>query len=850
MLPSLTVAFIVGLFIGSQTQYFPLSTCFLLLLAGLGAVVLERFNRFSAREATYLYGTLLVGVVYWAAVVNLAAHDPITEDHSDSMIEVTGRIVAPVQQAPDRMVMTIRSDDPVDASGTLRHVRLTWRAPEQVFFQGDRVGFRAIVRPPSGSLNPGGFNYAMYLERQGIDAIATVTGPHAVQLLESGSAHAWWAIWNQFDRWRSSIRLAALQTIPQPALGLYLGIIIGDRGYLDTELRDQFMATGTVHLLSISGSHLGLVALLIFSVVRWATILLPSDWLLALSRKITPTRMAAVCTLVPVAGYACLAGAELATIRSLLMVTVGLSAIWLGQERRLFHALSAAAVAILLHDPHALFDISFQLSFLSVMAMAGWLSWSTVVDTEEVLNRSDEPSFLRTCIRWGRDSMVMSGVVTLLTIPLVAYYFNQLPWLGLFTNVLAVPVMGILLVPIGLLSAIWEIAVGGAVLPLAALNQWLLEYFVVAIRLISMFPGGEWHVAAPSVFTMVLFYGCLILLWQRVDSAAFQWAAGAGVLLILLWWAWSPRMFLDGDHFRVTFLDVGQGDSAVVELPNGQVVLIDGGATYERFDMGRAVVAPFLWNRGIRTIDQVIGTHPQLDHVGGLAWVVRHFVVKQYWGSGETREVLFYRRVQESLATQGLSEGVVSEGQEIVSSGPCRLLALNPQIDEDPARSPHKSRSGGHELNNRSVVTRLTCGTHTMLFAADVEHSGLLRMSRSPLHSPVDVLKVPHHGAVSSLNYAWLASLHPQYAVFSAGRHNSYKHPADAVLGAYKSEGSMVLRTDHDGGIWFTGRVSDDRLHVHRARELMFQPTNRVSCLWLCEEANWIRIWNQWRADR
>ncbi len=843
MLPSLAVAFIVGLFIGSQIQYFPLSTSFLLLLAGLGAVALERFNRVSVRDITWHYGILLVGVVYWAVGVNLIAHDPITEDPSNSTIEITGRIVAPVQQAPDRLVMTIRPDDPIDALRIPRHIRLTWRTPERVFFQGDRVSFRAIVRRPSGSFNPGGFNYAMYLERQGIDAIATVTGPHAVQFLESGSAHAWWAIWNLFDRWRSNVRFAAVQTLSQPALGLYLGIIIGDRGYLDTELRDQFMATGTVHLLSISGSHLGLVALLIFAVVRWTTILLPSNWLLAMSRRITPTRMAAVCTLLPVAGYACLAGAELATIRSLLMVIVGLSAIWLGQERRLFHALSAAALVLLLHDPQALFDISFQLSFLSVIAMAAWLSWPAAVQTEEL---PAEPSLLRTCIRWGRDSIAMSGIVTLLTLPLVAYYFYQLPWLGLFTNVLAVPVMGILLVPVGLVSAIWQIAIGGTILPLAALNQWLLEYFVDVVRLISMLPGGEWHVAAPSVFSIVLFYGCLMLLWRRVGGEAFRWAAGAGVLVILLWWAWSPRIFLDGDYFRVTFLDVGQGDSAVIELPNGQVVLIDGGATYERFDMGRAVVAPFLWNRGIRTIDQVIGTHPQLDHVGGLAWVVRHFVVKQYWGSGETREELFYRRLQESLATQGLSERVVSEGQEIVSSGPCRLVALNPQIDGDRAMPPHKSRSGGHELNNRSVVTRLTCGTHTMLFAADVEHHGLLRMSRSPLHGPVDVLKVPHHGAVSSLNYAWLASVHPQYAVFSAGRHNSYRHPADAVLDAYKSEGSMVLRTDHDGGIWFTGRVSDDRLHVHRASELVFQPTSSVSCLWPCEKANWIRIWKQW----
>ena len=844
MLPSLTVAFIVGLLVGSQIPYFPLSASFLLFFAALGAIVLERLNRFTIRQATWLYGALLMGAVYWAVAVNLAPHDPMVDHSSDAVIEVIGRIVAPVQQAPDRLVMIIRSDA---ASGTSRDVRLTWRTPDRLFYQGDRVRFRAMLRRPSGSLNPGGFDYAVYLERQGIDVIATVTGSEAVQFLESGRAHAWWAIWNQFDRWRSSIRLAALQTLPQPALGLYVGIIIGDRGYLDTDLRDQFMVTGTVHLLSISGSHLGLVALLIFAVVRWAMILLPADWLLALSRRITPTRMAAVCTLLPVAGYAFLAGAELATMRSLLMVAVGLSAIWLGQERRLFHTLSAAAVGILLHDPQALFDISFQLSFLSVIAMAGWLSRQRVVDQEGLLNESSELSYVRTCIRWGRDSIVMSGVVTLITLPLVAYYFYQLPWLGLFTNVVAVPVMGILLVPIGLVSAVWEIVIGGAVLPLATLNQWLLEYFVLVIRLISMVSGGEWHVAAPSVFTMVLFYACLTLLWQRVGGAAFRWTVSAGVLLVLLWWAWSPRMFLDGDHFRVTFLDVGQGDSAVIELPDGQVVLIDGGATYERFDMGRAVVAPFLWNRGIRTIDQVIGTHPQLDHVGGLAWVVRHFVVKQYWGSGETREELFYRHLQESLVTQGLQEGVVSEGQEIVSSGPCRLVVLNPKRDGCLAMPSQESHAGGHALNNRSVVTRLTCGNHTMLFAADVEDNGLLRMSRSAFHSPVEVLKVPHHGAVSSLNYAWLASLHPQYAVFSAGRHNSYRHPAEAVLDAYKSEGSTVLRTDHDGGVWFTGRASGDTLHVHRTSEWMLQPTNSVSCLLPCEKANWIRIWKQWR---
>jgi competence protein ComEC len=258
-------------------------------------------------------------------------------------------------------------------------------------------------------------------------------------------------------------------------------------------------------------------------------------------------------------------------------------------------------------------------------------------------------------------------------------------------------------------------------------------------------------------------------------------------------------------------------------------------------------VAPFLWNRGIHAIDQVIGTHPQLDHVGGLAWVVRHFIVKRYWGSGETREELFYRRLQQSLADQGLQEQVAREGQEIVSSSSCRMVVLNPPADEQLDVRLHDSHLGGHILNNRSVVTRLICGTHTILFAADVERDGLSRMTGSTSQDPIEVLKVPHHGAVSSLNRDWLASLHPQYAVFSAGRHNPYRHPAASVLDAYGSEGSMVLRTDRDGGVWFTGGVSDAVLQVHRARELVWQPTNRASCLWTCEQENWARVWKRWR---
>jgi competence protein ComEC len=178
------------------------------------------------------------------------------------------------------------------------------------------------------------------------------------------------------------------------------------------------MVTGTVHLLSISGSHLGLVAVLMFILVRRALlIVVPASWLLALSCRITPTRLAAVATMLPVTAYACLAGAELATIRSLVMVLVALMAKWLGYEQRMFHALSVAAMAILLHDPQAIYDISFQLSFLSVCAIAWWLSWTALTQDD---GTTVTPSRLSRIMQWAGNAFVMSAVVTLTTLPLVA----------------------------------------------------------------------------------------------------------------------------------------------------------------------------------------------------------------------------------------------------------------------------------------------------------------------------------------------------------------------------------------------------------------------------------------------
>jgi competence protein ComEC len=521
------------------------------------------------------------------------------------------------------------------------------------------------------------------------------------------------------------------------------------------------------------------------------------------------------------------------------MITLAMIAMWLGYERHLGHAMAVALLAILLHDPRAIFDISFQLSFLSVLVMVRMIavtkSWGA--DPAET-DRQLRYQFMRHALM----ALSMSGAVTMATFPMVAFYFNQAPWMGIITNLIAVPFTGIILVPLGLLVALWSIITGGESLILGSAMEQLFGLMVLALQWCARIPGGEWHVAGPSIPAIVLFYcGLLATSLQTIPSRVRLACAGLTILLIG-WWLSPPTSQADGDHWRVTFLDVGQGDSAVVELPDGRIVLIDGGARYERFDMGKNVVAPFLWSRRIRHIDHVIGTHQQLDHVGGLIWVLRHLSVGRYWSGGIERSEKFVGDLKEALRDRHIEQHTAVRGQELLQTGRCRFSILNPPETSEGRESTQ--RHTGTLLNNLSIVSRLQCGLYSILFAADIETAGLRRLDKEG-YQPVTVLKVPHHGARSSLDPDWLGQLHPRYAIVSAGAANPYGHPAESVLQAYEDQNIRVFRTDRDGAVWVTGRLSTSEITVSRMRDLIMQPVDFPHCLWRCEYQNWRRLFLQ-----
>ncbi|MBI3603195.1 MAG: ComEC/Rec2 family competence protein, partial [Nitrospirae bacterium] len=741
MLLPITVAFLAGLVAGSFLPYVPLSILLILTVTAFAVTALEGRGQMTTHYGLALFCSLVAGILYWTAFIGMSVGSQLAELAGTDPGKVTGMVVEPVRAAPRRAVAVVAVSQIGEAAAAQPiegRLRLTWRDPDASLKQGDLVTFTARLHPPSGTVNPGGFDYAAYLRRQGIDVVASLSGPGQMTVLGAAPGFSRWGFWRGIDEWREQIRRAAEASLHGPALGIYLSLIVGQPGDLAAEVRDAFMSTGTVHILSISGSHLGLIALLSFTFIRGLCRHLPSTWLQALSRRVTPTRVAALGTMVPVTWYALLAGGEVATIRSLVMILLFLLAVWLGREGQLLFTLAAAALLILVHDPRAWFDISFQLSYGSVLAIALVLRRLNQGDESPRDLPGDRPDVIVERIWvWLRLYGGMTGSVTLATVPLVAYHFNQIAWLGLVANLVVVPLAGLVLVPLGLGAAVWVLLTGVGTLPMGPVHQVLLDLLFTVVQQLAQLPGAAWHVASPSVFAMAGFYALLYGAFGFDGRPVFTWICVLGTVFFLCWWSWSPRVAADGDTLRVTFLDVGQGDASVIELPDGQTVLIDGGAVYETLDMGRAVVGPYLWDRGIRRLDHVIGTHPQLDHVGGLAWVLRSFEVGRYWGNGVERSEPFYQRLSEALRDRGLTPSVAAEGQAIVASGVCRLLVLNPLLGTDGSTKDAVALSAGRGadehvthgagLNNLSVVTRLDCGPHSVLFAADAEVEALTR---------------------------------------------------------------------------------------------------------------------------
>jgi len=379
---------------------------------------------------------------------------------------------------------------------------------------------------------------------------------------------------------------------------------------------------------------------------------------------------------------------------------------------------------------------------------------------------------------------------TLGTAPLTLYYFHQLSCVGFLANLVIVPFAGWIMVPFGLISSLFSLFLEQG-FPFPSLHQWIGSFYYQGAAFFSSFPGAGLHFASPPLFSLVLFYGFLFTFLVRGAPWRRLLCLVAGFFLFFLGWG---GMRLAPEKLRVTFLDVGQGDATLIEFPKGLTMLIDGGPRRT----GRSAIAPYLWERGIRTIDFLVGTHPQIDHMGGFPYLLRKFKIGEVWTDGIARESSFFREITALVKEKRITVRAISEDHPPMEIDGCRIVFLNP--------SSEKTFRKGDNLNDYSIVFRLACPGFgregvSFLLTGDIEREVERDLVEGGLELRSTFLKVPHHGSRSSSTPSFVSAVRPRVAVISVGSRNRYGHPHPKIVSEYGNRDIQVYRTDEDGAL-------------------------------------------------
>ncbi len=664
---------------------------------------------------------------------------------------------------------------PLGAQEAMGNILVTVRDVQREWHYGDRVRLRVRVRPPRPARNPGEFDYGAYLARRGIYLTGFLGNDGGVELLHRDNK----GIWKWIQHLRREIRGFIDGNLPPSEAGLLKALVIGDRGGLSRETRERFAAAGVAHVLSISGLHVGMLGLVAFIAVRFLGSLSST-----LMLRWNLFKIATFLSFVAVLFYAALAGGRIPTVRATIMVGVYVLAVLFDREEEFYISLALAALLIGLIWPGVVMDTSFQLSFLAVLFIVwGLRRIQQLRELKPRDNLSQTPRWIQRRLPQIALYLAVPVLATLGTGPVVTYHFGRISLAGFLANPILVPIIGLLVVPLGFLIGFVCLFSTALALPLLWIAKPLLSLTLWMVGLFSDLPMGVVNIPKPNLLELGIVYLviCSILVLQRRTHVYFL----LGFLLVAVavdgtyWWRqrWGRR------DLRITYLSVGHGDAAVVEFPGSSVLLIDaGGSSFPQYDPGRSIVAPFLRSRRIAKVDYVLVSHPRIDHYGGMKSILEEFAPSEFWSGpvgGVTRR---YLELEETAKESGVKRAVLKRSNSCRSIGKVQLCVLSPSID---------SRA------ESSVVLRLTLGQYHFLFPGDINKKDEERLVGLETELASQVLKVPRHGSLTANTDLFVGAVRPRLAIFSVG----YRSPRAEVIARYNDAGSEILRTDEDGAI-------------------------------------------------
>jgi competence protein ComEC len=722
---------------------------------------------------------------------------PLSSGQSSVRADVTGRVDGPIDRGlqNDRIFLRLerieRHGEPLPIAGRAR-LTLYWKHADIRY--GDKVRIRRVrLHRPKGFSNPGSFDYETYMTARGISAVGGVSRPSQIQILDRKTSPS---LLGSLYTFRERLLSAVYRHLPKGEAQALNAMLFGERRLVPRRIQSAFYDSGVGHLLAISGLHVGFVALflyrLLFFVGRWT----PRSVSLRMPPFLMPSRFAAFGAVPLVLAYMIIAGARVTTVRASIMVVTYLVARFLQRDRDHFNTLGLAALIILLWDGRFLFDAGFQLSFVAVLVILAGL--------RAFPDKSKIREFIRVTI-----------LVSLSMIPILAFHFHRVSLYGVAANLALIPLASIL-VPAGLMVSVFgAVFTGWAELlfyPVHLLTYLLLE----GAQRFSDLPHAALRVLPPTPIMLLTLYTVVAAgFFLNRSKVLRNVAVGASLAVFgasILWTGLFQPRLAKGGELGIVFLDVGNDDATFVRLPDGRTLLVDAAGKYsESFDVGEAVVVPYLEKQWVRRIDYALLTNPGRNQAGGFPAVLRLMPVGELWESGIRSRKPLRGQILEAAKARNVPIHPLRRGKTIPGRG-YQIEVLHP--------TRWRKSGGRRNDNNQSIVVRLVHGKVRILLASNLERRGERDLIRSGENLRADVLRVPHYGSASSSSSLFLERVRPRAAVISASR-PWRGQPSRKILTRYKNLGAEIFRTDKDGAVrlWSNGqsyRLESTLKPVHR----------------------------------
>ena len=781
--------------------FFPLTglvlvACFITTLCTLGYRI-----RLAAGIAAFTCLGLLAGQI---AQPNLPAPTSLLTFLGQPDTLVMAEVIQPPDYYPDRVLLPLQVQQVITKKGTSPvqgGVLLTLGTTELkpgTWLEGDRLLARIHLRPFHNFNNPGSYDYIRSQAERGFYGRAYVAdGGLLLKLAPDSSLSSFFRYVTQpIDRFRQKALMWLKANESPDVAAFYSALLLGYRHQLTSDWREHLNRAGVTHLLAISGLHLGMVSLAAFWLacrfIRWF-------FPFALQAK-SDRRIALWIAFLFALIYAFMGGLALPTWRAAIILLLICCAIYFFRHPEPATLLAAAALFILLVSPNFLQQVSFQLSFAAMIGIILFFPRFHKIGRHLFPLEHDGRGLLPGISKPFLNALLLSASVTLTVVPIIAYHFSGISLAALFANTLLVPVIGFLVLPIGLIGlatfavnetlATFLLKAGGC---LVSLCQQVILWFS------SLSWSYIWVGAVPVIWLLAYYAGLVLLLpsWRWLKRSA----ALALVALFLCGYTVTNRIFAAHKGkdrlLEVTAIDVGQGSSTLVRFPNDESMLIDGGGFFDdSFDVGRYVVAPFLWHSGIRKLNYVILSHDHPDHRNGLRFILNHFDVGCFVETG----VEDNNRVK---STNEL-EGIALRRNLPLRRFPKVLLPKNIGECEVEILHPTPAYLSGHwkgDLNNASLVLEIKFGKTRVIIPGDIDSSVEKLVFEDYSPSEELLLISPHHGSAGSNSAVLLDRLNPKNIVFSCGFENWFGLPAAEVLQECNRRSIIIHRTDLHGAI-------------------------------------------------